>query len=154
MPLVVYPGKNDASPFEILDLLASNGGDVTHTVITHLDATVTTDTKLLELAGRGCYLNRTFFGKECSHDQSKRSFDVPNDAQRIQKVKLLVDSGFADKVLVSQDIVCRHEFVRYGGYGYAHILEHIVPKMVDRGIDRDTVMDILTRNPQKWLTFV
>ncbi len=50
---------------------------------------------------------------------------MPNDAQRIQTLKLHVDSEFADKVLVSQDIVCRHEFVRYGGHGHAHILEHI-----------------------------
>ena len=44
--------------------------------------------------------------------------------------------------------------VRYGGHGYAHILENIVPKMEDRGISRATAIKILTENPRKWLTFV
>ncbi len=79
---------------------------------------------------------------------------MPSDAQRVQKIKLLVDSGFTSQILISHDIVCRHEFVRYGGHGYAHILEHVVPKMVERGISRDTVTNILTLNPQTWLTFV
>ena len=79
---------------------------------------------------------------------------MPSDAQKIQKLKLLVDSGFSDRLLISQDNVCKHELVRYGGHGYAHILENIVPKMEDRGISRATVMKILTENPRKWLTFV
>ena len=79
---------------------------------------------------------------------------MPSDAQKIQKLKLLVDSGFSDRLLISQDNVCKHELVRYGGHGYAHILENIVPKMEDRGISRATAIKILTENPQKWLTFV
>ena len=79
---------------------------------------------------------------------------MPSDAQKIQKLKLLVDSGFGDQLLISQDNVCKHELVRYGGHGYAHILENIVPKMEDRGISRDIALKILTENPQNWLTFV
>ena len=79
---------------------------------------------------------------------------MPSDAQKIQKVKLLIDNGFADRILISQDNVCKHELVSYGGYGYAHILENIVPKMEQRGISRDTAMKILTENPRNWLTFV
>ena len=154
VPLVINPGKNETSPFEILDILASQGADISHTAISHLDRTIVDNKTLLDLARRGCYLIYSFFGKECSHYQPVRSIDMPSDAQRIQKVKFLVESGFKDHVMISQDNVCKHELVRYGGHGYAHILEHIVPKMVDRGISRDTVMEIITENPKKWLTFV
>ena len=55
-------------------------------------------------------------------------------------------------------LVC-HQFVlmifftqtRYGGHGYAHILENIVSKMQERGISKDVTMQILTQNPQEWL---
>lgn len=151
--LNIYPGRHEAAPMEVVNLLASHGGDLSHIAMTHLEITVPTDTKLLELARRGCYLNHSFFGKECSHVMYNKSLDMPSDAQRIRRVKLLVDSGFEDQVLISHDIVLRHELVRYGGYGYAHIMEHIVPKMVDRGIEGDTVMKIVTVNPQRWLTF-
>ena len=68
-------------------------------------------------------------------------------------MKQLVDAGFASQVLISRDIVCKHELVCYGGHGYAHILENIVPKMVDRGISKDVAMEILTDNPMRLLTF-
>ena len=103
--------------------------------------------------------------------------DFPSDAQKIKKIKLLVDNGFSDKILISQDIHTKHRMVRfkvndlmwstkwsviyplcfvqtcYGGHGYAHILEHVVPKMQDRGIPLDVVTQIITKNPQTWLTF-
>ena len=152
--IAIHPGRSDHSPLEILNILQSNGCDPAHISISHLSRTVTSNEKLLELARRGCYLNYSLFGKECSHYQHVKSFDMPSDAQKIQKLKLLVDSGFSDRLLISQDNVCKHELVRYGGHGYAHILENIVPKMEDRGISRVTAMKILTENPRKWLTFV
>ena len=152
--LAIHPGRSEQSPFEILGILHSLSADTTRISFSHLDRTFTDDKKLLELAKRGCYLDYSLFGKECSHYQYDSSLDMLSDAQRIQKVKFLVDNGFSHKVLISHDVVCKHELVRYGGHGYAHILEHIVPKMVERGISRDTVMEILTDNPKKWLTFV
>ena len=74
---------------------------------------------------------------------------MPSDAQRIEMVKRLLDEGHRDKILVSYDVVCKHELRRYGGHGYTHLLEHVVPKMMDRGIDRET---IATNNPRHWLT--
>ena len=49
---------------------------------------------------------------------------------------------------------CVYSQVRYGGHGYGHILENIVPKMEDRGIPRAIIDQILTENPQKWLPFL
>ena len=44
--------------------------------------------------------------------------------------------------------------VCYGGHGYGHLLENVVPKMKERGINEDIITDIMTKNPQQWLTFV
>ena len=43
--------------------------------------------------------------------QFSADVDFPSDAQKIQKIKLLVDNGFADRVLVSQDIHTKHRMV-------------------------------------------
>ena len=153
MALIVYPGWSEQAPFKILDILEASGADTSRVVITHLDKTITDEQRLLDLAKRGCFLAHSFFGKECSHYHFDESVDMPSDAQRVQRVKRLVDAGFASQVLISHDIVCKHELVRYGGHGYAHILENVVPKMVDRGIGKDVVMEILIDNPRRWLTF-
>ena len=54
-------------------------------------------------------------------------------------------------------VICTNDFLTqtcYGGHGYAHILENIVPKMQERGISKDVIKQILTQNPQEWLLFV
>lgn len=68
-PLIIHPGRNEPAPFEILDVLAAAGADLSRTVMSHLDRTIVDDQKLLELAKRGCYLEYDLFGIECSHYQ-------------------------------------------------------------------------------------
>ena len=43
---------------------------------------------------------------------------------------------------------------KYGGHGYGHFLESVVPKMIDRGIPPETVNKLTVENPRQWLTFV
>ena len=76
---------------------------------------------------------------------------MPSDAQRIGHIKTLIDAGFADIVLMSHDVVTKHELVKYGGYGYRHILEHVLPKMADRGISQENIQKIVRGNPQNFL---
>ena len=66
---MVHPGANPAAPFEILDILATSGADVSRVVIAHLDRTVQERGKLVELARRGCVLEFDLFGSEISHYQ-------------------------------------------------------------------------------------
>ena len=68
---MIHPGTNESSPFEILDILSAQGGEITRTVIGHMDRTMQDRQKLVELARRGCYLEFDLFGTECSHYQVK-----------------------------------------------------------------------------------
>ena len=152
-PITVHPGRHEDSSFQILDILQSAGADTSRVCITHNDRTFPRQpSQLLELASRNCYLNVSLFGKECSHYQYDSGTDMPSDAQRIEMVKLVLRGGHRDKILISHDVVCRHELRRYGGHGYGHLLEHVVPKMRERGIDDETVTSITTDNPRRWLT--
>lgn len=97
-------------------------------------------------------MNHSLFGKECSHYQAMLHFDFPSDAQRIQRIKGLIAGGCLDRVLISHDIVCRHEWTCYGGNGYAHLLQHIAPKFLDRQVEQSVVNTMMKQNPRKWLT--
>lgn len=68
-PVNIHPGFSEESPFQILDILEEAGGDISRTVISHLDRTITDDDVLLKLAKRGCYLEYDMFGNECSNYQ-------------------------------------------------------------------------------------
>ena len=43
--------------------------------------------------------------------QFNHTLDMLSDAQRIHRVKLLVDSGYADRVVIAQDIHLKHRLV-------------------------------------------
>ncbi|XP_022371528.1 phosphotriesterase-related protein isoform X2 [Enhydra lutris kenyoni] len=71
----------------------------------------------------------------------------------IDRVCLLVDEGYEDRILMAHDIHTKHQLMKYGGHGYSHILTNIVPKMLLRGITENAIDKILIENPKQWLTF-
>lgn len=152
-PLIIHPGRNEESPIEIVRILQEAGADIDKTVMSHLDRTVFDQSKLLELASEGIYLEYDLFGIEVSYYQSNPSVDFMSDAQRIQNIKFLASEGYADKIVIAHDIHTRHRLVKYGGHGYAHIQVNVIPKMLLRGISQDVIDKIQISNPQAWLTF-
>ena len=45
----------------------------------------------------------------------------------------LVDLGFGDRLLLSQDVFLKIMLTRYGGFGYGYILKHFVPRLKRHG---------------------
>ena len=151
--VLIHPGRNDSAPREILDVLAEAGGDVGRAIMGHLDRTIFDADTLLELARSGCYLEYDLFGNEASYYPLADSLDMPSDAQRMDYGSRLVAEGYGDKVVISHDIATKHRLVRYGGHGYGHILEHIVPRLRKRGLGAEDVEAILVTNPARVLAF-
>ena len=149
--ILVHPGRNEAAPFETLDVLAAAGADINRVIMSHLDRTFRDVDTVLDLAQRGCCLEYDLFGWETSY-YPWSDMDIPNDAQRIAFIKRLVDEGYASKVVMAQDICGKHALTRYGGYGYAHILTNIVPRMREKGIAREDIQSIIVENPARLLT--
>ena len=63
----------------------------------------------------------------------------------------LLDAGWADRLLIAQDVCTKVQLLRYGGAGYAHILRSIVPRLHRRGVDPATVHKLLVENPVRLL---
>lgn len=70
------------------------------------------DEDLLEFAKLGTYCQFDLFGTECSYYQLHMPIDMPSDAQRIDRLKVLRDDGKLDKLLMSHDIHTKHRLVR------------------------------------------
>ena len=148
----IHPGRNDRAPFEILDILAEAGVDVGRVIMGHIDRTVLDEPTLLELAGRGSYLEYDLFGWETSYYPFSE-IEMPNDGQRIGFIKLLVDHGYAERLLLAHDVFGKSGLAAYGGFGIAHILENIVPRMRERGISDEDVHSMIVANPACVLPF-
>ena len=150
--ILVHPGRHPDAPVEILELLASAGADISRVIMGHLDRTVFESDTLQSIAASGCYLEWDLFGNEGSY-YPLAEIDMPSDAQRLDFIKRIVDVGYADRIVIGQDIATKHRLVKYGGHGYGHILENIVPKMRRKGFSEDAIRAITVGNPARMLAF-
>lgn len=146
---------------ECVKILDGAGADISRVIIDHIDLNILPRNSRLELAKTGCYLEYDIFG---SHSFGPISFGVgfgggmvynrPCDRERIEQIIELIDAGYLNQILISQDICTKSKLLRYGGHGYAHILRNIVPHMLVRGITREQIHTLMVENPKRVLQFV
>ncbi|MXY45852.1 MAG: phosphotriesterase-related protein [Chloroflexi bacterium] len=151
--ILIHPGRHPDAPAEILQVLADGGADIERVIIGHLDRTVFDMERLREIAASGCYLEWDLFGSEGSY-YPLADLDMPSDAQRLDYIMRMCDEGYAGKIVVGQDICTNHRLTRYGGHGYGHIMENIVPRMRRKGFAEGDIDAITVRNPADVLTFI
>lgn len=64
----------------------------------------------------------------------------------------LLNGPFADRVMISQDIGVRTRLRRYGGWGYGHMMRHLIPLLHSHGATPEDVERLLVRTPARYLT--
>ena len=100
-----------------------------------------TDTPL-EDPGRGAFF-----------DEPVTMENMPTDAQRADWIAWLFERGCGDRVVISHDVIFKNKLARYGGHGYAHIIENVVPLMRRKGFQESEIDAMLVRTPQRLFTF-
>ncbi|MBN1382328.1 MAG: aryldialkylphosphatase [Deltaproteobacteria bacterium] len=151
--LSIHPGRDSVSPMEGIHIVRKAGGDWERTVICHIDRTLFSLKEMLNLAETGCYLEFDLFGEESSY-YPLAPIDMPNDATRIDYIMQLMKAGYADRILISQDICTKHRLTKFGGEGYSHILQNVLPMMRRKGMNEDDIQNIVVKNPAGILSFV
>ncbi|MBX3032023.1 MAG: phosphotriesterase [Chloroflexi bacterium] len=70
----------------------------------------------------------------------------------VAAIRALVDAGFEDRVLLSQDICLVSQFRAMGGSGYGYILREFAGRLRRAGIGEATLERLLVTNPARALT--
>jgi phosphotriesterase-related protein len=152
-PLMIHPGRDQRAPAEILGILEAAGADLSRTILCHIDRTVDRPELLVELAAAGCILEYDLFGFEHSYYAWSLPVDMPNDAGRLRWLRFLIERGHLAQLVISHDICFKDKLTRYGGHGFAHILENVVPLMRERGFAESEIEAILVGNPRRLLAY-
>ena len=103
-------------------------------------------------ADRGYYLLFDGFGKEWWIRGGERR--IPIDPERLRWLKELIDAGYLRQLLISQGIDRKMLLVRYGGWGYAHMVEHILPMMAYEKVAPKEITTLTMHNPARALAFL
>jgi phosphotriesterase-related protein len=153
IPVNIHPGNSDTAPKDLIELYREFGGDVSHTVISHVDNRIGGDLeKNLELAETGCYLEYDLFGQAQRPLNYKMKYSL-SDWQRVQGIKKLTDHGFIEQLLISHDVFNKIALRFYGGFGYDYIPTTVVKLMRHAEIPDKQINTILKENPKKMLKF-
>ncbi len=67
-------------------------------------------------------------------------------------VRELVERGYEDRILLSQDICKVPHFTFHGGPGYVYVHDGFLPRLRALGIAEETLTRITSDNPRRWLT--
>jgi phosphotriesterase-related protein len=142
----VHPDLWGRGHLEVLDILEGAGADLSRTAMSHVDEIV--DSAWHErIAERGVYLSFDTFGSEFAYD----GIPEPRDTDRVDCLLHLLDRGYGDRLLLSQDICYKIQLTRYGGQGYGHVLANVVPALRRRGVTDGELRQMLVENPARLL---
>jgi len=152
-PLMIHPGRHPDMPMQLAEFVQKNGGDLARTIMCHICRTISDVRAVIDLAQTGIWLEYDLFGMENSYYPYNPSFDMPNDGGRMAHVLALIAAGRQNQILMSHDIAYKTSLVKYGGYGYHHLLVNVVPRLRAKGVDDPGLRRLLVENPARAFAF-
>ena len=150
--ILIHPGRDEPSPEEIIGVIADAGGDLSRTIIGHLERTVMDRQVLLRIAEAGCYLEWDHFALGQPYYPPNPKINMLNDQGRMEVIDFMIEHGYGNKILTGHDVASKQRLTKYGGPGYFYILRQVVPWMRIRGFSDDDIDRLLIHNPAAVLT--
>jgi phosphotriesterase-related protein len=133
-----------------LRVLTERGMPAGRIVLNHMNTAISDENYQLALLEAGAYLSYDLFGFD--HSALGLGRYVPSDFDVARRIVELIGRGYRDRILLSQDIGVRTRLRKYGGWGYSHLLRHVVPLLKQSGATPEDVEVLLTENPRRVLT--
>jgi len=159
-PLSIHPPlHHERSPseyaLEILDIVTEEGLNPGQVVLDHQDYCDEIEhpgvENQRELAQRGAYVEFDLWGWGMYIESEQHA--SPSDNWRARATIELIEDGYVDNLLFSHDICTNPQRRKYGGFGYSHILDNVVPMLSHHGVSERDIERIIRDNPQRMLTF-
>ena len=133
----------------VLDVLHAEGVATDRIILNHAFVDIDDPAYEESLLGRGVTLGYDMFGFD--HSLFRVGRYPPSDFDVATEVARLVAAGYASQIVLSQDVCVKTRLRAFGGWGYAHLLEHVVPLLHELGVAEAAVAEMLVSNPARLL---
>ena len=135
-----------------IEIFREEGVDLTKVKIDHSNDT--TDTEYLQwILDQGCYLGLDRYPGQ-----------LVSSHMRTVTLKTLIDMGYTDQLCPSHDCVClhifkenpdgtmphEHQFKRFNVDEFQYIHRHVIPDLLEMGVDEATVRSLFVDNPRRF----
>jgi phosphotriesterase-related protein len=142
-PLYVHLHPWHPQGAQALDIVEENGGDLERTVLCHCDVTAGRQLDALEaLLRRGCLAGFDIWGDDYDYGDGA----MPADQERAATVAELIERGWGDRLVHSQDVCEKTQLRRWGGAGYGHVPRDLPGLLRERGVAPEEIDRQLSGN--------
>ncbi len=147
LPLMVHLPGWFRLGHRVLDIIEQEGCDPRHAVLCHMNPSHGDADYQNDLAARGAFVEFDMIGMEFFY--ADQQVQCPSDDLVATAILRLADAGHLDRILLSQDVFLKMMLMRYGGNGYAFVLQHFLPRLRRHGMDDAALHDLMTTNPRR-----
>jgi phosphotriesterase-related protein len=147
VPLSIHLPGWERLAHRVLDMVEKEGADLRHTVLCHMNPSHDDLPYQKSLADRGAFLEYDMVGMDYYYADQKAQ--CPSDEENARAIRSLIDAGYAERLLLSQDVFLKMMLTKFGGFGYGYILRHFVPRLMRHGLERAAIDQLLTINPRR-----
>ncbi|MEJ2131359.1 MAG: phosphotriesterase-related protein, partial [Gammaproteobacteria bacterium] len=152
VPIMVHSFPTGHVARRQIEIFREEGVDLTKVKIDHSNDT--TDTEYLKwILDQGCYLGL---------DRYPGRLVSPH--MRTATMKTLIDEGYRERLCPSHDCIClhvykenpdgtmpeEHEFKRRNVDQYQYIHRHVIPDLLEMGVDQGTIDVLFEDNPRRF----
>ncbi|QIG49804.1 phosphotriesterase [Nordella sp. HKS 07] len=131
----------------VLDIVAEEGGDLDHTVLCHMNPSGEDVDYQVACAKRGAFIEYDMIGMDYWY--ADQQVQCPSDEDNARAIKRLIDLGFLEKILLSQDVFLKMMLSHYGGFGYAYVVTHFAERLKRHGVSNEQITTMLVDNPRR-----
>ena len=154
-PLMIHINPWCTRGLDAMKIVHQEGVDPAKVVICHSDVQ-NNEEYIFALLDMGVYVEFDNFGKENNTDPwdlGPGNGRFVTDWERVRLIKKIVDRGYSGQLLFSCDICLKTLLHAYGGWGYDHVLTHILPMLREIEVPEEAIHQILVENPAHWLDY-
>ena len=154
-PLSIHINPWSTQGLDAMEIVKEYGVDPAKVVICHSDVEDRED-YIFRLLDMGVYIEFDNFGKEMATDPwdiFPGSGAFVTDKERVALICKMIERGYEKQMLFSCDVCLKSLLHAYGGWGYDHVIAHILPALRYAGVQESAIEEIMIRNPARWLDY-
>jgi phosphotriesterase-related protein len=102
-----------------------------------------------ELVEHEALVERVDIGRE---DLQPLTGERAGEPMVVELISTLLNEGFENQFLLSQDVCHDSQLASYGGNGYTYLQKSFLPQLAAAGVNAATIKTITVENPARLLT--
>ena len=149
----VHTSLYERNGLDIAKKLLAMGVNPKKLVIDHIDVDIRID-YILELLDLGINVEFDNFGKEFyipKRENLALNGRFAYDLERAETIAKLVEKGYVNQLLLTNDICIKNMLTTYGGFGYSRVFVDNIPMLRDCGVNQQNIEMMIVKNPAELL---